>query len=522
MLWALGSIWRSAIGSVPLQFHSSVTTVLTGFFSGSIIAALTIFLSVRKQARQPAVQLLSGELSAPATWSRRSTPYTGIVSGLGALGIVAWSFGTGNTSSAGAFFGAGSLLLIAGLSLVRNWLTRLGGRQTAASLTLGTLGVRACGRRRNRSLTTVALLASGSFVIAAIGVFRLDSTQNATRKDSGTGGFTLIGQSSLPIVHDLNTPSGRDALGLNEQDLRNVGFVPFRVHEGDEASCLNLGRAQKPRLLGVRPELLSGRFHFSAVRSGLAREAGWKLLSETQPPDEVAAIGDANSIQWALGKKIGDTLDYVDELGRPFKLRLVSAVANSILQGNLIIDEAEFIKRFPGVSGHRFFLIDAPTGAVTQVSATLSRALQDQGFEATSAIKRLDAFNAVQNTYLGTFQLLGGLGLLLGSAGVGVVVLRNVLERRGELAVLVAAGFRRRRLRALLLIEHAALLAVGLGVGLFSAAVAVLPAILARGQLPYLSLSLTIFSVVLNGLFWTWLATRFALRGNLLEALRNE
>ena len=45
------------------------------------------------------------------------------------------------------------------------------------------------------------------------------------------------------------------------------------------------------------------------------------------------------------------------------------------------------------------------------------------------------------------FQLLGGLGLLLGSVGLGVVVLRNVLERRGELAILRAVGFRRRSLR---------------------------------------------------------------------------
>jgi ABC-type antimicrobial peptide transport system permease subunit len=36
--------------------------------------------------------------------------------------------------------------------------------------------------------------------------------------------------------------------------------------------------------------------------------------------------------------------------------------------------------------------------------------------------------------------------LLLGSAGLGVVVLRNVLERRGELGLLSAVGFRRREL----------------------------------------------------------------------------
>ena len=201
----------------------------------------------------------------------------------------------------------------------------------------------------------------------------------------------------------------------------------------------------------------------------------------------------------------------------------MGGVANSILQGSLIIDEAEFTRRFPGESGYRMFLLDAPSNSVAQASAALSRAMQDTGLELTPAARRLDEFNAVQNTYLGTFQILGGLGLLLGSAGLGVVVLRNVLERRGELGLLTAVGFRRRLLQRLVLIEHGALLGLGLGLGAVAAALAVLPAILAPGtQLPWGSLALTLAAILLNGLLWTWLATTYSLRGNLLAALRNE
>ena len=63
---------------------------------------------------------------------------------------------------------------------------------------------------------------------------------------------------------------------------------------------------------------------------------------------------------------------------------------------------------------------------------------------------------AVQNTYLSTFQSLGGLGLLLGTFGLATVQLCNVLERRGELALLRAAGFRRRTLVELVLLESVA------------------------------------------------------------------
>src|SRR5262249_48575767 len=225
------------------------------------------------------------------------------------------------------------------------------------------------------------------------------------------------------------------------------------------------------------------------VLRGLKASDGWNLLkrdaaSAGAEPDVIPAIGDATSIEWALQRKLGDTIAYMDERGKPFKVRLVGGVANSILQGNLIIDEDEFVKRFPSIAGQRLFLIDAPSSNAADVdraSATLGRALRDVGLELTPTVRRLAAFNAVQNTYLNTFQVLGGIGLLLGSAGLGVVVLRNVLERRGELGLLQAVGFRRRSIRWLVLSEHGGLLALGLAVGIVSALLAIPPVLLAPG-----------------------------------------
>jgi ABC-type antimicrobial peptide transport system permease subunit len=529
MLWALTTVWRDAIGISVLHFHAAATTLLIGLFSSTVICFLTIWVTLRRQARQPARELLSGDAFGQKATTGRVARWVATSMAGAALALITYVIAKGDTADAEAFFEAGSLFLIAGLVGASAWLASLEGRTRSPELSFGGLGVRACARRRKRSLATIALLACGCFVIVSIGVFRLDANQDAKKRSSGTGGFSLIGQATLPVVQDLNSESGREFFGLNPKDLAGVSVVRFRVRDGDEASCLNLNRAQKPRLLGVKPELLAGRFSFAEVAKGFDLHQGWTLLPSSHaerhsaPSDEISAIGDANSIQWALGKNIGDTIDYTDQRGRTFKLRLVGAVANSILQGSLIIDEAEFLKRFPSESGYRFFLMDAPPAASAQVSATLSRALQDVGLELTPAVQRLNSFNAVQNTYLGTFQILGGLGLLLGSAGLGVVVLRNVLERRGELGLLVAVGFRKRALQWLVLAEHGALLGLGLGLGVAAAAVAVLPALLSPArQLPYGSLAVTLGAVLLNGAVWTWLATRVALRGNLLAALRNE
>ena len=196
-------------------------------------------------------------------------------------------------------------------------------------------------------------------------------------------------------------------------------------------------------------------------------------------------------------------------------------MANSILQGSLLIDQAAFTHRFPNESGHRAFLMDAPAVSANDAAATLTRALQDVGFEAVPAADRLARFNAVQNTYLNTFQILGGLGLLLGSVGLGVVVLRNVYERRAELAVLQALGFEASLVRRLVLTEHALLVAVGMGLGVAAAMVAVFPALSGAG-LPWLGLALTLLIVAANGLVCAVLATRHACRGGMLAAVQGE
>lgn len=499
MLLGLATLWREAVGSEPLGFHVTPSSVAIGLMASVLVCAITIAIVLRKQARKPARELLAGggefeAQSLPAKASRKSL-IAGVACVLAAVGLAIMA-----RDSAQAFFGAGALLLAGGLALASATLASLS--RAGASLSITAMGVRSATRRRKRSVATLALLASGAFMVIAVNANRLDADSNSI----GTGGFELIGESALPIVQDLNTTNGLEYFGLTPGELSGISFLQMRVRDGDEASCLNLNRAQQPRLLGVKPELLQQRKAFGVDWSLLKAQGG-----------TVTAIGDANSIKWAMGKKVGDTLNYTDEQGRTFPIRIVAAAANSILQGQLLIDEAEFVKRFPGESGYRMFLIDAPSNAVTEVSATLGRAMQDAGMELTPAVRRLAAFNAVQNTYLSTFQVLGGIGLLLGSLGLGVVVLRNVLERRGELGLLQAVGYRKRSLQWLVASENLVLLLAGLLIGVIAAALAVLP-VAREAKLPWGTLA----GVLLFGLAAAWGATRFAMRGRLIDSLREE
>ena len=157
--------------------------------------------------------------------------------------------------------------------------------------------------------------------------------------------------------------------------------------------------------------------------------------------------------------------------------------------------------------------------AILRASAPDGRLLGIDQDEAAVRLgrERLAGFAAVQNTYLSAFQSLGALGLLLGTFGLAAVQLRNVLERRRELALLRAAGFRRAALGWMVLVENALLLAAGLACGLLAAALAVLPHLLAgAAAAPIRSLAAMLLVILLVGLLASLLAVRATLRAPLV------
>jgi ABC-type antimicrobial peptide transport system permease subunit len=205
-------------------------------------------------------------------------------------------------------------------------------------------------------------------------------------------------------------------------------------------------------------------------------------------------------------------------------VRLVALLQGSLFQSELLMSEAHFRRLFPTRRGYGFLLVESPPAEVKEVKRYLETELgAKNGLVVTPAAERLAAYQAVENTYLSTFQVLGGLGLLLGTAGLTVVLLRNVWERQGELALFRALGYSRPALGWLVLAENGFLVLCGLGVGVLSALVAVLPHLLERaGQLPWLGIALLIVLEILVGLLAGGIAVMAILRTPLLPALRRE
>ncbi len=523
VLDALTSVWRDAVGSTTLIYHAETITLISGATGSIFVALFTVAWVLRRQSRQGARQLLASRYGtdiAPAG-AKFSATIAGIAIMI-ALGIALLIEPGRGQSAAGAFFGAGALVLFGFIMACRAILSIQG---APTHLTLTRLAWRNSGRRRSRSLATISMLACGAFLVTAINAFQLQPPADFSNRQSGTGGFALFAQTSWPVYYDLNTQEGRNAFGLKDDEMRDVNVVPMRLRTGDEASCLNLNRPKTPALLGVNPDQFAerGAFPFSQVMED-STASPWALL--TPVPDEEGAypaMVDEAAATWILHKGIGDIIHYPSDEDPQFKLRVVGLTGGTVLQGFVIMHEQALIQLDPDTAGHRVFLVDAPAAQMEAVKSTFDRAMADVGIETMTTSRRLTIFNAVQNTYLLIFAALGGLGLILGGVGLGLVVLRNVLERRAELAVMRAIGFSKQTLRWGILIEHWALLGMGLMAGMISAGIAVIPALIhSPHALPWNTLGLTLGGVVLSGLIWTAIAARAALHGRLIEGLRVE
>jgi len=523
LIFGLSRFWQGAIAHAAIRYHAEPGTALMGGALGFCCAVVTMTIASWRQTRCSARELLATDFTGerrPAGRRRTSNllslvlPVCGFVAAIIVAAVVV-AAKPGDIVM--PFFGVGSVLLLSGLGFWRFVLVVQASKRSTAHPTVTSVAVQNIARRRGRSLSVVGLLACGCFLVFSVSSMREDLTAHSTERWSGTGGFELYAEATVPLQENITSSI----------DNEGVVAVPVRVLDGDDASCLNLNHARTPRVLGVNARALS------TLRAFLPQDGekdSWSLLSLDLEGNAVPAlVGDADTAMWGLRKKTGvdtgDILLYRDESGNEVPIKLVGHLPMrlSVFQGTILISDEVFGRLYPSENGFRIFLIDTEVGQAEKAANNLKQMYERYGLDVVPSFERLREFYVVQSTYLAMFLVLGGLGLTLGGAGMGIVVLRNVLERRREIAVLQALGFKRRTVLKMLFTEHGLLLAAGMGIGVIAAAVSMTPAVLAADSDVSLPFQLALLLLVLVcSAACTAVALFTALDKDTLSALRHE
>lgn len=538
LLAYLSATWPDASLGAILRFAWDPRAMALGAFMAFVAGISAIIVSIRDLVRMQPLALLRGATRPPETLgtdrSRISWLAAVLTAIAGALLAAGSPFLPPGEPRSGGFFTAGLLFLTAGLLGLHAVLKQMlqWPLQATGRWPLVRLAARNAARRPARSLVTAGLLASASFLLVAVEAFRREF-HAPVDADS----LVVWAELEVPLLLDPRTNEGRtavlDAIERAWRDdpaeaarrrrsasvlLDRITIIPLRLAGQGEAGCLNLTRPDQPRVVAAPAGALRVADLPVAARSGDDSTPLPALLDEVAPGAEPLVAGEASALTWILKKSPGETMS-INPSGD--QVRVAAALHDGPFPSELLMGEAAFLRLFPQTEGWRVVLVRAAPDDITEVLALLRTAWADKGAEVVPLADRVNKYLAVENSYLGTFQALGGLGLILGTAGLAIVLLRAVWERRGELALLAALGYTPRRITLLVLLESAALLLAGLGTGTVAALLAVIPhGGVSRSSLP--GLVLTLLACLMTGLLAGVLAAAMAQRVRVIEALRQE
>lgn len=512
---ALNGVWRGAVQTDTLLTYYGFYPLMIGLLSTFFIVMLLMFSRTNRYLRK--------------LDKRRREQISKIVPGrsriylLVSIGISLLLFGASlyyTSYESGLSFAAGSSVMITFLIFWRHYFLTSG----KGHASLRSNSERYYALSPSHGITPILFIAAGIFAVFITEGNRMSFDEKKLNRNGGTGGYLIWAETRLPVSEDLNTNTGRKSAGLDDNIFDSITIVQAKRSAGDDASCLNLNHVTAPPLLGIEPSIFTerGSFSFATVISGDKDKGAWDYVNRPSENGIIYGVADQTVLQWGLMIKTGDTLILRSETGQPLKIIIAGGLQTSVFQGHILISRSNFIKFYPSISGNSVFLIDGDNKHTDNYLSTLSQIFEGYGVEVQTTTDRLASFYAVTNTYLSVFSFLGLLGMVIGIAGLGFVLLRNYNRRKKEFALLLAVGITVVKIKRMIFSEQLLILIAGISAGVISALIATLPSIRENPAIPWGYLFAMIAAIFVTGILSLLLSMRQISGETLIKSLRSE
>jgi len=443
IMWLLGNIWKGATHTDGFSVYPEITTILIGLLVGILLSLWILRRTIVKNVKEkkPVTHKLKQSLK------RKKAGI--LISSIVAFGIICINF---------LFLQSVTLFVIIGILLIGtatvwgDYLISRNGAASSGNFNTGKLIWSTLLANKKQAIFSFMALTIGIFIVFSVGLNRkgfADSSQIKT----GTGGYSLWCESTVPIYHNMATHTGQKKLSLTTLPAYTKILQCLR-YNADDASCLNLNKVTSPTVLGVDMNSLSNSdFQIAQSLHSLNRNDVFKQM-QTKNGNVYPALVDATVLTWSLMINLGDTLWYEGDRGQAVGLQLVGTLVNSIFQGNILIDRSLFSEIWEETTGSEVILLKVKESEKEEVKTLLSQALNEYGVRVTSTNDRLRQFNTVTDTYLTIFLTLGGLGLLLGIMSFIIVIRKNLSARRHEIDLYRTLGFTDKKIEQTLYREN--------------------------------------------------------------------
>ncbi|MDR0973756.1 MAG: ABC transporter permease, partial [Prevotellaceae bacterium] len=360
IMWLLGNLWQGATHTDGFSLSPNLITPVIGLVIGIGLSLLMLRSAIHRNLKERPQPLIAHQ----TTKKQRIIAIISTVLTLFLIGVNLFFL------RSVTLFVAVGVLLLATATFWGDYIVCRNGTSAICRFRPNKLVWNTLFAGRKQNLRSFLSLAIGVFIVFSVGLNRqgfADSMQLRT----GTGGYSLWCESTVPIYHNMATPDGREKLSLT--DLSDAEIVQCLRYSADEASCLNLNKVTTPTILGIDMNALSASdFQVTKHIFSDTREDFFRQMQQKQGAVYPALV-DETVLMWSLGKTLGDTLYYESDHGQRIAVRLVGLLANSVFQGNILIDRRLFGEIWPETTGSEVFLLKLKESEQTEAKALLEQ-----------------------------------------------------------------------------------------------------------------------------------------------------
>jgi putative ABC transport system permease protein len=334
------------------------------------------------------------------------------------------------------------------------------------------------GNKRFRTGATVAMFALVLLSVTVIAFLTAEqgaALQSVVQQDSG--GYDIVTQTALPVA-DLSARIGTD-VALSGKIAAVIPFNTTGVVIRDLTSGIDFG----PQLgVGGDPNAPSqsnfytgNTFNMVQMANGYKTSADvWNSVTKTNSTNIVWAFGQVNTRgppTTSQTPSAGDLLQvyYSKGQGQPVISTnvTVAGVMSSFLFNGGIVGTSQLLWNSFRVGTGQFGFVKVTRGAdPTFVANIMKKDFARLGMVTIVIPVIISNFIQIGQSFLGVFEAFLALGLVVGIAGLGIISIRSVVERRKEIGVLRAIGFRKNMILSAFLLENSYVALLGILIGI--------------------------------------------------------
>jgi putative ABC transport system permease protein len=337
------------------------------------------------------------------------------------------------------------------------------------------------------TLGMFALIIFTVTVIAMIAAMQASIGDNMLKEQSG--GYDVMGEARLTPFQNLtldNLPPELSNIDIEELETISSAIVDVIEYDRRQAQGTEYGPptstgiVDEYKLLGVSPEFMANNgFTLQSRDSNFTSDRdAWLALNEGNS----FCIVDGNRLEGG-GIQVGPPIEQggvyvggnitISEKDKNVNkaLKVIGIMDQSLFFSGIIVDK-DTVKNDYNGSDKMVVIKLGPDEDADFVAKEFEKAYLGIGLQTFDMKGIIDIILDLMNNMMYLMEGFLGIGLLIGIAGIGIISYRNVIERRQQIGMLRAIGFRKRMITKAFLIETsfitilAMLIGILLGIGI--------------------------------------------------------